>query len=81
MWDAPTVQRLEGDRLHLQHGPIDVVLRAWGASSAVRDAYDAVVTRFGAILPELAGELTELRRPMSDHSACSRPAAPMPASS
>lgn len=66
MWDAPTVQRLDGDRLHLQHGPIDVVLRAWGASAAVRVAYDAVVTRFGTILPELAGELTELRRPMSE---------------
>lgn len=75
MWDAPTVQRLEGDRLHLQHGPIDVVLRAWGASSAVRDAYDAVVTRFGAILPELAGELTELRRPMSDRPQVTGPVA------
>ncbi|WP_439573157.1 UPF0280 family protein [Phreatobacter sp.] len=62
--NAPSVQRLDGDRLHLQHGPIDVVLRAWGASAAVRDAYEAVVVRFATILPELAGELTELRKPM-----------------
>ncbi|MCA0316862.1 MAG: UPF0280 family protein [Proteobacteria bacterium] len=66
MWDAPVVQRLDGDRLHLQHGPIDVVLRAWGAASAVREAYEAAIARFGGILPELAGELAELRRPMSE---------------
>lgn len=75
MWDAPTVQRLDGDRLHLQHGPIDVVLRAWGATAAVRDAYDAVVTRFGTILPELAGELGELRKPMSERPQVTGPVA------
>lgn len=60
-----SVQRLDGDRLHLQHGPIDVVLRAWGATGAVAAAYEAVVARFGTVLPELAGELAELRKPMS----------------
>lgn len=75
MWDAPTVQRLDGDRLHLQQGPIDVVLRAWGAASAVREAYAAAVTRFGAILPELAGELTELRRPIADRPQVETPVA------
>lgn len=75
MWEAPTVQRLDGDRLHLQHGPIDVVLRAWGAASAVREAYKAVVTRFGAILPELAGELTELRKPMAERPGVDGPVA------
>ncbi|KAF0128068.1 MAG: hypothetical protein FD152_2395 [Xanthobacteraceae bacterium] len=75
MWEAPTVQRLDGDRLHLQHGPIDVVLRAWGATAAVRDAYDAVIERFATILPELAGELTELRKPMSDRPQVTTPVA------
>lgn len=65
MWEAPTAQWLDGDRLHLQHGPIDLVLRAWGAASAVRDAYDAAIARFQTILPELTGELAELRKPMS----------------
>ncbi|WP_246088371.1 UPF0280 family protein [Phreatobacter stygius] len=60
------MQWLTGDRLHLQHGPIDVVTRAWGASSAVKDAYEAAIARFQTILPELAGELTELRKAMSD---------------
>lgn len=75
MWEAPTVQRLDGDRLHLQHGPIDVVLRAWGAASAVREAYEAVVARFGAILPELAGELAELRKPMAERPDVDSPVA------
>lgn len=75
MWDAPTIQRLDGDRLHLQHGPIDVVLRAWGASGAVREAYDAAIARFRTILPELAGELAELRRPMSARPRVKTPVA------
>ena len=64
MW-APTAQWLDGDRLHLQHGPIDLVLRAWGAASARREAYDAAIARFQTVLPELTGELAELRKPMS----------------
>jgi ApbE superfamily uncharacterized protein (UPF0280 family) len=75
MWDAPTVQWLAGDRLHLQHGPIDVVLRAWGATSAVKQAYEAAIARFGAILPELAGELTELRKPMAERPQVETPVA------
>ncbi len=62
----PALQPLGGERLHLQHGPIDVVLRAWGAGAAVRDAYEAAWERFQAILPELAGELAELRKPMAE---------------
>ena len=27
MRQPPTIQKLPGDRLHLSHGPIDVVLR------------------------------------------------------
>ena len=29
----------DGRRLHLQHGPIDLILEAWGAAQAVRAAY------------------------------------------
>jgi ApbE superfamily uncharacterized protein (UPF0280 family) len=60
------VRRLGGDRLHLSHGPIDVVLRAWGASAEVRRAQEAVVARFETVLGELAGELAELRRPITE---------------
>ena len=75
MWEAPSAQWLDGDRLHLQHGPIDLVLRAWGAASAVREAYDAAMARFQTVLPELTGELIELRKPMSGRPHVETPVA------
>jgi ApbE superfamily uncharacterized protein (UPF0280 family) len=59
--DSPTVQWLAGERLHLSHGPIDVVLKAWGEPSSVATAYRAAERRFGTILPELVAELPRLR--------------------
>src|SRR5215470_14860845 len=53
MFAAPVIQRLTGDRLHLSHGPIDVVLKAWGAPDALRAAYDSAARRFPTILPDL----------------------------
>jgi uncharacterized protein len=66
MREGAAVQLLAGDRLHLQHGPIDVVLRAWGARHDVADAYDAAAARFRTVLDELVAELSELRKAMSD---------------
>jgi ApbE superfamily uncharacterized protein (UPF0280 family) len=63
--DGPVVQRLAGGRLHLSHGPIDVVLRAWGDAAAVRAAEAAAVAAFPGILPGLVAELPVLRRPMA----------------
>ena len=71
MFDPPSMQRLAGDRLHLSHGPIDVVLKAWGAAAAVAAAYGAVCRRFPRILPELCDELTQLRLPMHEAPAAS----------
>lgn len=65
MWDKPVIQTLEGGRLHMQHGPIDVVLKAWGAETELARAYDAAIGRFEMLLVELTGELDELRLPMS----------------
>jgi uncharacterized protein len=62
--DRPQVRELSGDRLHLSHGPIDVVLRAWGAPGAVAMAYRAAAGRFGEILPELCRELPRLKAPV-----------------
>jgi uncharacterized protein len=62
----PVVQSLPGERLHLSHGPIDVVLRAWGEQAQVRRAYDVASARFETILGEFVAELTELRRPIAD---------------
>lgn len=64
--DGPAIQLLTGDRLHLQHGPIDVVLRAWGGAADVEAAYRAAAERFATVLGELVGELAELRRPVSE---------------
>jgi uncharacterized protein len=75
MWDPPATQWLTGDRLHLQHGPIDLVIKAWGATAAMREAYEAAIARFQTILPELAGELTELRKPMSERPQVEGPVA------
>jgi ApbE superfamily uncharacterized protein (UPF0280 family) len=59
--DRPQVRALSGGRLHLSHGPIDVVLRAWGDADAVATAYRTVASRFGEILPELCSELPRLK--------------------
>ncbi len=59
--DRPQVRELTGGRLHLSHGPIDVVLRAWGEPDAVKAAYRAAAGHFGDILPELCRELPRLR--------------------
>ncbi|MCZ0733706.1 UPF0280 family protein [Phreatobacter sp. AB_2022a] len=75
MWERASAQWLDGNRLHLQHGPIDLVLRAWGAASALREAYDAAVARFQTVLPELTGELAELRKPMSARPQVETPVA------
>ena len=60
---GPQAARLPGSRLHLNHGPIDLVLRAWGSPAAVRAAEAAAIRRFETLLQELVDELPALRRP------------------
>jgi uncharacterized protein len=71
----PVIQELSGARLHLSHGPIDVVLKAWGTPEAVRAAYAAACRRFPGILPELCDELAMLRTPMHEHPRVESPVA------
>jgi hypothetical protein len=54
----------DGRRLHLQHGPIDLVIEAWGEASEVALAYDQACAAFGTVLPELCAELVGLRAPV-----------------
>ena len=56
----------DGRRLHLQHGPIDLIIEAWGKADEIRAAYAQAVRRFKTILGELVAELPALRRPLSD---------------
>lgn len=52
---------LPGGRLHLQHGPIDILAEAFGASAGVRAAHARAGARFATVLQELVAELPELR--------------------
>jgi uncharacterized protein len=56
------IRMLDGRRLHLQDGPIDLVVEAFGAASEVEAAYRGAGARFVTILDELCGELALLRR-------------------
>jgi len=73
LFAPPVIQELAGARLHLSHGPIDVVLKAWGTPEAVRAAYAAACRRFPGILPELCDELAMLRTPMHEHPSVESP--------
>jgi ApbE superfamily uncharacterized protein (UPF0280 family) len=55
---------LADGRLHLNHGPIDLVVEAWGEAEEVRAAYAQAWRAFPAILPRLVRELALLRRPV-----------------
>jgi uncharacterized protein len=63
MTRAPQIGLLaDGKRLHLQDGPIDLIVEARGSEADVRAAYDAAARRFTGLLDELCDELPELRQ-------------------
>ncbi|UPT84479.1 UPF0280 family protein [Bradyrhizobium barranii subsp. apii] len=62
MTRLPQIALLSGGRrLHLQDGPIDLIVEARGHADAVRAAYEAAARRFTGLLDELCAELPELR--------------------
>jgi ApbE superfamily uncharacterized protein (UPF0280 family) len=64
MRTPPQIRMLsDGRRLHVQDGPIDLIIEAFGPASTIRVAYQAAATRFGGLLEELCDELPLLRRP------------------
>jgi uncharacterized protein len=52
----------DGKRLHLQDGPIDLIVEVDGREADVRAAYNAAARRFDGLLDELCAELPELRK-------------------
>jgi len=52
----------DGRRLHLQDGPIDLVIEAKGPKASCCAAFEAAARRFTGLLDELCGELIELRK-------------------
>ena len=60
---GPVASRLPGDRLHLQHGPIDLII---GVEGPEREAcFRAAVNRFETVLTGLVAELPALRARLS----------------
>jgi ApbE superfamily uncharacterized protein (UPF0280 family) len=58
-------RRLDGERWHFQHGPIDCIVSADGDGAAVAAAVEVAWARFQTLLAELVGELTLLRADLS----------------
>ncbi|MGQ7847928.1 UPF0280 family protein [Granulosicoccus sp. 3-233] len=56
------LERAVAPRLHLQHGPIDLVITADGRSDEVHDAFQQAAECFADILDILAGQLPRLRQ-------------------
>ena len=54
-------------RLHLQDGPIDLIIEGFGQRNEIAAAYEAAISRFRSILDELCSELSLLRRPSGPH--------------
>lgn len=55
---------LPGNRLHLNHGPIDLVISADGEAAQITRAYSQAAAIFPNILPELVAQLPLLRAPL-----------------
>ncbi len=55
----------DGRRLHLNHGPIDLIIGVFGPAEECQAAYGQAVAQFQTVLTELVEELAELRRPAS----------------
>lgn len=55
---------LPGGRLHLQHGPIDLVIGAFGEAGEVARAYDQAAAAFDGLLARLIEDLATLKSPV-----------------
>jgi ApbE superfamily uncharacterized protein (UPF0280 family) len=65
----------DGRRLHLNHGPIDLIVEAFGRRDEIEQAYRQAAARFDGLLEALVAELPLLRRPIG--AARPRPEGPV----
>ncbi|MEK9745136.1 MAG: hypothetical protein VW499_03660, partial [Candidatus Puniceispirillum sp.] len=63
MASGATAAWIAGQRLHLQHGPIDLIIGADGTADKVGVAFAAAADCFTELLPQLVAELPHLRQP------------------
>ena len=68
--NTPQSARLPDGRLHLQHGPIDLIIEACGECAEVEAAYQQATASFQTVLSGLVNELSVLRTPLD---AATRP--------
>ena len=70
VFGAAQVLPLQGGRLHLNEGPIDLIIGAEGEPAAVSTAYQRIARRFEGLLGELVAELpicgSRSERPLID---------------
>ena len=59
--NGPQIHLLPDGRLHLNHGPIDLICQAWGDDAGIQAAYRRAARRFDGRLGELVAELPALR--------------------
>jgi uncharacterized protein len=65
MMSGPQIALLpDGRRLHLNQGPIDLIIEAFGSPSEIEAAYRQASDAFPDVLPGLVAELELLRRPV-----------------
>ena len=74
MMPGPQIALLpDGRRLHLNHGPIDLIIEAFGAPPEIEASYRQAAEAFPEVLPTLVAEVELLRKPAG--SAVSGPVA------
>ena len=64
--NGPQIAMLpDGCRLHMNHGPIDLIVQAFGQPGECERAYRQAAERFATVLEELVAELPPLRSELS----------------
>ena len=69
MLDQPLVNHLGDGRIQLRHGPIDLIIEAFGSPAEVELACQQATESFATVLSDLVAELSDLRKPHSTHAA------------
>jgi len=72
---GPSCRRLDGDRWHFAHGPIDLIIDVDADESVREAAVDACWRQFQEVLPSLVAELPSLKRAAQGHPGVIAPVA------